>query len=177
METTRLVVFKSMVGKKVIVNEPAYGVRREFPNKGAIQTIPFPVVQQLLWSNGFRNMLTNGILYIENMQDKIDLGLEEPDTKVPTKIRILTDEQKLTLLKVRTFKEFVRELASLPLDQANSLVDFAVAHQLIDTEKVDYLRELTGRDVVKIIARNRENAEMDKVLAAKEALRKREDVY
>jgi len=170
----RMVVFKSMVGKTVIVNEPAYGIRRVFPNKGAIQTIPFNIVEQLLWSNGFRNMLSTGVLYIENMQDKIDLGLEEPGTKIPTKIRILTDEQMLTLLKVRSYDDFVKELASLSLDQANAIVDYAVRTQTIDTQKVDYLKEVTGRDVIKIIARNKENAEADKAAAEREALRRRD---
>lgn len=170
----RMVVFKSMVGKTVIVNEPAYGIRRVFPNKGAIQTIPFNIVEQLLWSNGFRNMLSTGVLYIENMQDKIDLGLEEPGTKIPTKIRILTDEQMLTLLKVRSYDDFVKELASLSLDQANAVVDYAVRTQTIDTQKVDYLKEVTGRDVIKIIARNKENAEADKAAAEREALRRRD---
>lgn len=170
----RNVVFKSMVGKTVIVNEPAYGIRRVFPNKGAIQTIPFNIVEQLLWSNGFRNMLSTGVLYIENMQDKIDLGLEEPGTKIPTKIRILTDEQMLTLLKVRSYDDFVKELASLSLDQANAIVDYAVRTQTIDTQKVDYLKEVTGRDVIKIIARNKENAEADKAAAEREALRRRD---
>lgn len=170
--TNRMVTLRSMVNKTVIVNEPAYSIRRVFPNKGAIQTIPFTTVEQLLWSNGFRNMLTTGTLYIDNMQDKIDLGLEEPDTKVPTKIKVLTEEQMLTLMKVRSYGDFVKELSTLPLDQAHALVDYAVKTQTLDSQKINYLRELTGRDALKIISRNRDAEEMDKIQAAKEAARK-----
>lgn len=170
----RLVTLKNMVGKTVIVNEPAYGIRRVFPNKGAVQTIPYAVMEQLLWSNGFRNMLTTGILYIENMKDKIDLGLEEPDTEVPTKIRILTDEQIYTLLKEKTIDEFISELATLSLDQANAVVDYAVKTQTLDTDKINYLRDVTGRDAFKIIARNRDSEEADRIAAERDRLRARD---
>lgn len=173
----RMVKFKNTLSGKVIVHEPAYNIHREFPEKGAVQFIPFDIVEQLLWRQGFKNMVQTGILYIEDMQDKIDLQLEDPDTKVPTRIKILTEEQILTLLKVRSFEDFKKELATVSMDQANAVVDYAVANFLVDNQKVNYLKELTGRDVVAIIANKRAMEEADRAAAEKERRRKNEGEF
>lgn len=130
-----------------------------------------------MWRPGFKNMIRSGILYIDNMQDKIDLQLEDPDTKAPTKIRVLTDEQILTLLKVKSYEDFVKELATVSLDQANAVVNYAVENSIVDNRKVDYLKEITGRDVVKIIAHKRDAAEAERINAEKEARRRNEGEF
>lgn len=173
MQTTnRMVRLKSTSTSTVVVSQPSYGIRRVFPNKGSVQAIPFEIMEQLLWSEGFRNLINTGILYIDNMQDKIDLGLEDEGTTQPTRIKIFTDEQILTLLKIKSFDDFRKELATVTIDQAHAVVDYAVKNQIIDSQKVDYLKEITGRDVIKIIARKKEEAEAEKAAAAKEALRR-----
>lgn len=175
--TTRMVRFKNTISSSVIVHEPAYGIHREFPGKGAIQAIPFDIVEQILWRPGFKNMIDTGILYIDDMQDKIDLGLEDPDTKVPTKIKIFTPEQILTLLKVKSYDEFVKELSTVSIDQANAVVEYAAENSLVDPKKVDYLKEVTGRDVLQLIAKKRMMAEADKANAEREARRKNEGEF
>ena len=109
------------------------------------------------------------------MKTKIELGLEDEGTVQPTKIIILNDTQMMTLLKVRTYEQFVQELSHLPMSQANALVDFAVKNQIIDTKKVNYLKELTGRDIVKLIAREAEIREIDARNAAIEKQHKMEE--
>ena len=44
-QSTRMVVFKNMTTGTFVINEPAYGIRRVFNAKGAIQTIPFDIVE------------------------------------------------------------------------------------------------------------------------------------
>lgn len=170
----RMVNFRNTTAGNVIVHEPAYNIHREFLGKNAIQRIPFDIVEQLMWRPGFKNMVRSGILYIDNMQDKIDLQLEDPDTKVPTKIKVFTDEQILTLLKVKSYEDFVKELATVSVDQANAIVDYAVENSIVDSQKVDYLKAITGRDVVKIIAHKRDAAEAERINAEKEARRRAE---
>lgn len=174
MNTNRMVRFRNTTSGKVIVHEPAYGVHREFLGMGAVQMIPFDIVEQLLWRPGFRNMITAGIIYIDDMQDKIDLQLEEPDTKVPTKIKVLTPEQMLALLKVKSYEEFVDELSTISIDQANAIVDYAAENSLIDPQKINYLKEVTGRDVVSIIARKRQAEDAERAQQEREIARRRE---
>ena len=112
----RMVKLISTDSGKVVIHEPAYGVHREFLGKGTSQLIPFDTVEQLMWRVGFKNMIMSGTLYITDMKDKIDLGLEEPETKEPTRIKVLNDQQILTLLKVTPYDKFVEELSSLPIE-------------------------------------------------------------
>lgn len=177
MNGTRMVKFRNTKAETVVVYEPAYNIRREFPGKGTVQLIPFDIVEQLLWRPGFANLIKGGILYIDDMQDKIDLGLEEPDTKTPTKIKVLTPEQILTLLKVKDYNSFVSDIEGLSMDQVNNIVDYAVENEILDTKKINYLKDLTGRDVLKILTRKREAEEVEQANAEKEAARRREGEF
>lgn len=171
----RMVTIISTVDRTVVVNRPEYGIRRQWVARGQAQQIPFDIVNNLMFTVGFANLVMQGILDIPSMQDKIDLGIEDPGTKVPTRVIVLNDSQKLTLMKVRTYDEFVKELAKMPMSQAHALVDYAVANELIDSKKVAYLKELTGRDVVQIIARNRMSEEVDRANAVREEQYKQEN--
>ena len=173
-QNTRMVAIKSTVDRTVVVNRPEFGIRRQWVAKNQTQMIPFDIVQNLYFTVGFQNLINEGILYIDNMQDKIDLGIEDVGTTKPTRVVVLNDSQMLTLLKVKKIDEFIDELSHLPMSQAHALVDFAVKNEIIDKSKVDYLKQLTGRDIVKIIARNREAEEIDKAEALKEQSRKKE---
>ena len=165
---TRMVRLRSTVAKTTSIYDPAHGVKRIFPGKGAVQMLPYDTVEQLLWDNGFQYMIKTGQLYIDDMQTKIDLGLESPETKVPTNIKVLTPEQILTLLKVRSYDEFVKEMNTVSIEQAKEVVKYAVEHNLIDNEKVDYLKKRTGKDVIAMIARKRLEADAEKANAGKD---------
>lgn len=171
----RMVKIISTVNRTVVVNRPEYNVRKLWSAKGQPNVIPFDQVQQLMYMTGFYNLLKSGVLYIENMQDKIDLGLEDEGTTVPTKIRILNDADKLDLLKNKTYDEFVKTLAHLPMEQAHGLVDFAVDNEIIDSKKTAYLKQLTGRDVMLTLARKRQADEAAAIQAEKDRIHKIEN--
>ena len=168
---TRMVKLRNTTAQTVTIYSPAYNVKRTFPGKGAVQVLPFDTVEQLLWDNGFQYMIKTGMLYIDDMQTKIDLGLENPDAKVPTNIKVLTPEQILTLLKVRTVEEFKKEVSTISVEQCNEIVKYAVENNLVDNDKVNYLKERTGKDVIAMIARKRLEAEAEKANAGKEEKR------
>lgn len=172
---TRMVQLISTVNRTVVVSRPEYGIRRQWVAKGQSQSLPFDIVQNLYFTVGFQNLINEGILYIPNMQDKIDLGIESEGTTQPTRVVVLNETQMKTLLTVRSYNDFVQELSHLPMSQAHALVDYAVKNNLIDTMKVQYLKEVTGRDVVRIIARKRESEEIDKIQEQREANYKNEN--
>lgn len=171
----RLVQLVSTVDKTVVVSRPEYGIRRQWVAKGQSQSIPFEIVQNLYFTVGFQNLINEGILYIPNMQDKIDLGIEDEGAVKPTRVIVLNETQMKTLLTIRSYDEFVKELAHLPMSQAHALVDYAVKNNIIDNNKVQYLKEVTGRDVIQIIARKRQSEEIDKRQAEIEANHKAEN--
>lgn len=176
-QNVRLVKLRSTVVGTFSISEPAYNLVRVFPNKGAVQTVPFDVLEQLLWQPGFRVAIDTGMLYIDDMQDKIDLGLEEPDTKTPTNIKVLNETQMMTLLKVKPYNEFIDELETLPMQQIRDLADYAAENNLVDMQKVDAIKQITGKDIVAMINKRRQFEEADRIAAEKEANRRNEGEF
>lgn len=87
------VIVKNLSYGKVGITNPANGRRFEFPKHGATVKIPYGVLEELIYDPGVDYMLKNGIVYIEDMEAKIALGLEEEETKEPTNIKILSDAE------------------------------------------------------------------------------------
>lgn len=159
---TRMVKITSMVNKTVGVKRPELGVNRKWTQKGQVMPIPYDIVEQLLWTEGFRNMIDRGILYIDNLQDKIDLGLEPYDAKEPQNIIVLTDIQIANLLKNVPFVAFKQEISKLGMTQIKEIVNYAILHEVVDVQKADLLRQITGTDILKRISFNKDMIEAEK---------------
>jgi hypothetical protein len=71
-------------------------------------------------------MFTSGILYIENLQDKIDLGLEPADTTEPVNIVLLDEKKMENLLKNVPLAVFKKEVSQLTRVQVDSLITYAI---------------------------------------------------
>jgi hypothetical protein len=110
----------------------------------------------MLWDNGVRVMIDRGILYIPDMKDKIDLGLEPEDATEPENIIVLSDLQINNLLINVPFSVFKREIDKLPETQVREVVNYAILHEIADIQKTDYIGELTGVDILKVISRNKD---------------------
>jgi len=59
-------------------------------------------------------MFKQGLLYIDNMKDKQDLGLEPLEATEPTNIIALSPKQMEEMLTVKPIAVFKRELSKLP---------------------------------------------------------------
>lgn len=177
VNTTRMVKLRSTSVGTFVINEPAYGINRVFPNKGSIQTLPFEIVEQLLWQPGFRTAIDTGMIYIDNMQDKIDLGLEEPDATAPKNIRILSEADMLDMLKNKSYDDFINSLEGLPIEQIRSLATYAAENNIVDMAKVDAIKQITGKDIVEMIDRRRKMEEADRAAAEKEQRRRNEGEF
>lgn len=158
----RMVKVTNMVNKIVGVKLPEYGINRQWRRKGQSVPIPFDTLSQMLWHNGFRNMIDKGILYIDSMKDKIDLGLEEEGTKEPTNIIALNDAQILKLLKVDDFDTFKNTIDKLPEAQVRNVANYAITNKLVDVEKCNYIKDLTYIDILKSISDNNAFEKLDK---------------
>lgn len=152
--STRRVKIVNMVNKTVGVRLPEYGVNKKWSMKGQPQMIDYDIVEQLLWHEGFRRMIDRGILYIEDMKDKIDLGLEPEGAEEPENIIVLKDNQIKELLTTTPFIVFKKEIEKLTQTQVREIVNYAIANELVDVNKVSYLKDLTGLDIMKSISIN-----------------------
>lgn len=157
----RKVMVKSESTGRLSINLPELQLKRIWEKKGTIRPISFEDLQQALYVPGVEYMFKEGMLSIESMQDKIDLGLEPEGTKEnsPVNIIILNDSQKKRYLTVLPISEFKQELEKLPYEQINSLVDYAIEKELMDMDKCDILKEKTGIDIIRAIQLNRQAKE------------------
>lgn len=175
MANTRFVKLKSMVNKTVGVKLPEYGVNRKWQQKGQSIPLPFDTVEQMLWHEGFRAMINRGILYIEDMQDKIDLGLEAPDATEPENIKVLSDIEIKNLLTSTPLTVFKKEVKELNMTQVNNIVNYAIANEIVDIKKCEFLENLTKIDILKTIANNKETERIEKAEDEKKRRRKAEE--
>lgn len=158
----RMVILKNMVNSRVGVSNPNLGYNRRWERKDHTQGIPFEIVEQLLWDEGFRHMIDSGILYIENLQDKIDLGLEPAGATEPVNIIVLNSNEIKKLLTETPFEDFKRKIAILSKVQVDNIVDYAIENRLIDSAKCSFLKEVTKKDILLAISRREDLAEEER---------------
>lgn len=142
---------------EVYITEPDLRIRWFWPKKGAIVQVNKEDLMDALYRPGVEAMFTQGILYIEDMQDKIDLGLEEEGTVEPTKVIPLTDKDKEALLKYKPLAEFKALLKDYSADQIQEIFMYAVDNELVDYQKCEYFKKQYGYDIITAI-RNKTSA-------------------
>jgi hypothetical protein len=155
-----MVNIKSTVKALVSINVPTLNLRRSWPKKGAVQKIPFDVLEQAYFEPGVEYLFKTGVLYIEDMAVKQALGLEAPDAEEPTAIIDLTEEFMKKLLTGTALKDFREEVEKLSHEQIKELVNYAVEIGVTDYHRCKILQDKTGFDVMKaVVARKEEEAE------------------
>ena len=148
----------SKVGNKVTVNVPDIRFSRTWPAAGAVVNIDKEILEDLMYDIGFRNMIDMGILYIEDMETKKELGLEPEDATEPVNIIVLSDKDKknyMTTLSLVGFKDKIKKLSQTQLEE---LCNYAIDNKLIDVDKCKLLKEACGRDIMQAVRLN----ELDK---------------
>lgn len=151
MDENQKVKITSAVKHKVIVNSPELRFSRTWPGYGSSVTVDKELLENLMYDLGFKNMIMLGILSIEDLQVKKDLGLEPEDATEPVNIITLTDSQRNYYwkeLSVVGFKDKIRKLSRTQLEE---LAEYAIDHKIIDVDKCKLVKEACGRDVINAI--------------------------
>lgn len=146
----------STIGGLVSVYVPSIPFKREWISKGVEIPIEKEVLEQLMYDNGFKYMIDTGILYIEEMKIKKELGIEPEDAEVPTKVIILDDKKRRRFMVNLSLEEFKKEVDKLSREQIVELADYAIANRLTDYEKSEYIKEKCGRDIIQTVKLNKE---------------------
>lgn len=150
---------------KCTVNHPVSIMVRSVPfscewlGKGAEHKIDIGILEQIMYDPGVRYMFETGMLYIEELDTKQELGLEPEDVDEPVNIIVLDDKQKRDCLIKVSFDDFKKIVDSLSLEQINELAQYAIDNKLLDFDRDEYIKEKCGRDIVNAIRLARANAE------------------
>lgn len=153
------VVVKNMTNSPVTIISQMMSFNRELAPKGAEIGIDRETFEQLMYEPGIRYMIESGILYIEDMETKKELGIEPEDAEEPVNIIVLTDKQRRQYMVNLSMKAFKEKVDQLSYEQVEELADYAITNKLMDFDKCEYIREKCGRDIITAIRLSNQNKE------------------
>ena len=156
MELTKGTVTNT-TNHSVLIQLPDIKFRRTWQKDSSIK-VDIEVLREAIYDTGFKAFIDEGVLFIEEKEIRVELGLEEEDAKKPF-ITILKPAQMTRLIKAATVYEFKSTLSEITKEQALSLVDMAISEKSISMDKLMALKEKTGIDVVRAIELERQNEE------------------
>ena len=143
----------------VSVNIPDQRFKREWPNQGASVLIEKETLEEMMYDSGFKYMIDTGMLYIEDLEVKKELGLEPEDATEPVNIIVLSDNDMKRMMTAMPQFEFDAKLKTLNYEQMLALADFAIKNELGDFAKCDAIKKACGKDILTAIKLNREDKE------------------
>ena len=141
----------------ILIELPESKFRRTW-QKDASMKVDLEILREAIYDAGFKAFIDEGVLFIEEKEIRVELGLEEEDAEKPF-ITILKPAQMTRLVKAATIEEFKATLSEITKEQALALVDMAIKEKSISMDKLMALKEKTGIDVVKAIELERQNEE------------------
>lgn len=152
------VVITNMIKSRVGINVPDLLLKRVWEKKGVKRNIDFATLQQAFYDPSVEYLFREGILYIDDMDVKIALGLEKEGAKAPT-IVILSDSDLNRYLTAMPTFEFKEKVKTLGREQIQALVDYAIEHELTPYDKCEILKEITQTDIIRAVQLNRDDKE------------------
>lgn len=76
MENNKIAIYSNSASR-IGVNVPALNFKRQWLQKGSKVMVEREMFDELLYDNGFRYMIENGMLYIKELDVLIENGLED----------------------------------------------------------------------------------------------------
>ena len=143
----------------ISVNISDLRFKREWPNKGASVLIEKETLEEMMYDSGFKYMIDTGMLYIEDLEVKKELGLEPEDATEPVNIIVLSDNDMKRMMTAMPQFEFDAKLKTLNYEQMLALADFAIKNELGDFGKCNAIKKACGKDILTAIKLNREDKE------------------
>lgn len=145
------VIVTSMVNGLISINRPEHRLVKVWPQKGTKLPVEKDALREAIYEPGVEYMFKNGMLYIDDMDFKIELGLEEEGAKEPTAI-IPVDEKYLErVLKKMPLFEMKNVVKNMNAEQKHELLDYAAEQSDIQMDRISAIREITGTDLFKVI--------------------------
>ena len=151
-------VTSTVIGE-VSVFQPSIPFRMSWPAKGSTRAIEEEIIEQLLYTPGFKRMIDAGVLYIEDMEEKKKLGIEPEDATEPVNVIVLKDIDKNKYMKAYTVAQFKDAIKKLSHDQLIDLADFAIENKIKKKKKSDILEKACGKNIIRGIQLAKQNKE------------------
>lgn len=144
------VIVTSMVGGNIGITLPHIRFNKTWPRKGTKLTIEKDILREAIYEPGVEYLFRQGILYIDDLSFKIELGLEPEGAEAPTHVAV--DEKYMTrVLKVMPIGEMKKAISEMNEIQRQEFIDFASSQNDISLERIKVVDQVTGANILKII--------------------------
>ena len=147
------VMVTSMVGGTISTPSLEH---RVWNKKGQKLPVSKNVLREAIYEPGIEYMFKKGILYIEDMDFKIELGLESEGTTTPTEIFPVDDKYLNRVLKLMPISEMKVAIDKMSVVQKQELVDYASKQNDIQLDRLAIVSEKCKVDILKTIELNRQ---------------------
>ena len=147
------VMVTSMVGGTI---SAASLEHRVWNKKGQKLPVSKDVLREAIYEPGIEYMFKKGILYIDDMEMKIELGLEAPGTTIPTEVLPIDDKYLNRVLKLMPISEMKAAIDKMSIVQKQELVDYASKQNDIQLDRLAIVSDKCNVDILKTIELNRQ---------------------
>jgi hypothetical protein len=147
------VMITSMVGGTI---SAASLEHRVWNKKGQKLPVSKDVLREAIYEPGIEYMFKKGILYIDDMEMKIELGLEAPGTTIPTEVLPVDDKYLNRVLKLMPISEMKAAIDKMSIVQKQELIDYASKQNDIQLDRLAIVSDKCNVDILKTIELNRQ---------------------
>ena len=139
------------VNSTVGVKLPEYHFSHDWVGKGSFFYVPKEIAEAMTYDPGARYMLETGMLYIEDLEQKIELGLEPEGATEPENIIVLSENDMNRYMRHVPMAEFKEKMDHVSTEQVLALAQYAIKNQIVDLNKFNYIKNRVGIDCYKAI--------------------------
>lgn len=149
----------SMVSGRIGLVLPHMHINKVWPKKGTKLPVDKDLLREAIYEPGVEYMFKQGILYIDDMDFKIELGLEAEGTKEPTEVIPMDEKYLNRVLKLMPISEMKMVIQKMNDNQKREMIEYASGLNDIQFDRMDAIKQITGIDVVKVIELKRSKEE------------------
>ena len=140
---------KSTVNGLISIKLPELRVAKTWARKGAVNYFTKEQLDEAMFDPGSKFMFDMGILFIEDMDFKKELGIEPEEAEEPTNIIDLTESKIKMYLTAMSFDEFKVTFAKLTSVQKEEVANYAIDNKILNSmDKLEYIKKLTNIDIL-----------------------------
>lgn len=143
------VMVTSMVNGQVGLHLPQLRYNRVWPTKGTRIPVSKDLLREAIYEPGVEYIFKNGILYIDDMDFKIELGLESEETKVPTQIIPMDDKYLNRVLKLMPISDMKEAISKMNSNQKEELILYATKQNDISLDRIGVIDKLCNTNILK----------------------------
>ncbi len=154
-----MVMLVSKSDRNLVVNIPELRFSRTWTRRGMKIPVERDTLEQAYYDASFAYLIDKGLLFVEDMEVKKDLGIEPIEATEPVNILDLTDTLMARMIKAMPMDELKKTVAKLSGPQREDLAEYAIEHNdSLNMSKIDFLSQISGRDILTAI-KNKKAAE------------------